>query len=75
MRACVGVRPQKLRFYMARCAIGTLTHPFGVAKQKLKPTQKVGLNFWQGHLCNSRTDFIHNLLQFGKEIKTFLQIL
>ena len=28
-------------------------------------------DFLQGQLCNSRTDFIHNLLQFGKEIKTF----
>jgi len=28
--------------------------------------------FWQGHLCNSRTDFIHELLLFGKDIKTFL---
>lgn len=28
--------------------------------------------FWQGHLCNSRTDEIKDLLQFGKEIKLFL---
>lgn len=27
---------------------------------------------WQGHLCNSRADFIHELLQFGKEVKMFL---
>jgi len=53
---------------------GALTDPGsnpGV-EQKLKPTQKVGLNFWQPHLCNSRTDFLHDLLLFGKEIKVFL---
>ena len=28
--------------------------------------------FWQGHLCNSRTDFLHELLLFGKDVKVFL---
>ena len=28
--------------------------------------------FLQGHLCNSRTRFIHDLLWFGKEVKVFL---
>ena len=31
--------------------------------------------FWQGHLCNSRADLIHEILLFGKDIKVFLQIL
>lgn len=31
-------------------------------------------DFWQGQLCNSRTDEMNDLLQFGKEIKVFLQI-
>ena len=30
---------------------------------------------WQDILCNSRANDMHDLLQFGKEIKTFLQIL
>ncbi len=39
-----------------------------------KPTQKVGLIFfWQGHLCNSRTDTIRDFLSFGKEVKVFLK--
>jgi hypothetical protein len=42
---------------------------------KIKTTRLGGLNFWQGHLCNSRADFLYELLKFGKEIKTFLQIL
>ena len=29
--------------------------------------------FWQGHLCNSRVDFVHKILLFGKDVKTFLQ--
>ena len=29
--------------------------------------------FWQGHLCNSRTDFIRDLLSFGKDVKFFLE--
>ena len=28
--------------------------------------------FWQGHLCNSRSDFIRELLLFGKDVKFFL---
>ena len=31
--------------------------------------------FWQGQLCNSRIDFMRNLLLFGKDVKAFLQIL
>lgn len=28
---------------------------------------------WQGHLCNSRTNEMRELLQFGKEIKKILK--
>ena len=28
---------------------------------------------WQGHLSNSRTDTMCELLQFGKEIKMFIK--
>jgi len=42
-------------------------------KSNQKNTQTGVFDFWQGHLCNSRTDLIHELLQFGKEIKMFLQ--
>ena len=41
--------------------------------EKLKMPHCGGIfDFWQGHLCNSRTDEIKDLLQFGKEIKLFL---
>ena len=43
-------------------------------RTKKKPTCVVGLNFWQGHLCNSRTEFMRDLLLFGKDVKVFLQI-
>jgi len=36
-------------------------------------TSQVPCLFWQGHLCNSRTDGIKELLRFGKDIKVFLQ--
>ena len=36
---------------------------------------KGGFDFWQGHLCNSRTNEIKELLQFGKEVKAFLDVL
>ena len=29
---------------------------------------------WQGPLCNSRVDFLHELLKFGKDVKVFLQL-
>ena len=45
----------------------------GNAKEIKNATLGGIFDFWQGHLCNSRTDEIHNLLQFGKEIKLFLQ--
>jgi len=44
-----------------------------VLENKGKTDQTVGLNFWQGHLCNSRDDFMRDLLQFGKDIKVFLK--
>ena len=39
---------------------------------KIKTTRLGGLNFWQDILCNSRTEFMRDLLLFGKEIKVFL---
>jgi hypothetical protein len=53
--------------------IGTLAHSFGTALTKNKNHPKGGFYFWQGHLCNPRTDFIRDLLSFGKEIKVFLE--
>ncbi len=43
-----------------------------VLKNKQKTDQKAGLNFWQGHLRNSRDDTMHDLLLFGKDVKVFL---
>ena len=37
------------------------------------PPKWVVFLFWQGQLCNSRVDFMRNLLQFGREIKIFLK--
>ena len=31
------------------------------------------LNFWRDILCNLRTEFMRDLLLFGKEIKIFMQ--
>ena len=40
----------------------------------IKKTDLCGrFDFWQGHLCNSRADFIRDVLQFGKEIKIFFE--
>ena len=50
-----------------------MAHPVGSALTKIKNTQTGVLDFWQDILCNSRTEFIHDLLQFGKEIKSFLE--
>lgn len=44
-----------------------------IAKQ-MKTTYWGGLNFCQGDSCNSRVDFMRDLLLFGKDIKVFLQI-
>lgn len=41
-----------------------------IRKQTKKP-QKCGFDFWQGHLCNSRTNDIRELLLFGKDVKEF----
>jgi hypothetical protein len=42
--------------------------------ETIKKTRQNGefFQFWQGHLCDSRTNEICDLLQFGKEIKQFL---
>ena len=40
-----------------------------------KTPKRTVIQIWQGHLCNSRAEFMRDLLLFGKEIKTFLQIL
>ena len=52
---------------------GTLVYPVGSALTKIKTDHKGRFNFWQGHLCNSRIDFICELLQFGKDVKVFLE--
>lgn len=44
------------------------------AKKTNKKTAKMRFYlFWQGQLCNSRTDFIRDLLSFGKDVKFFLE--
>ena len=42
-------------------------------KTNQKNTQTGVFDFWQGHLCDSRADFIHELLRFGKEVNVFLK--
>ena len=39
-----------------------------------KNTQTDVFDFWQGHLSNSRDDFIRELLLFGKNVKHFLSL-
>ena len=51
----------------------TLTDTVGSALGKIKTDPKVVYYFWQGVSCNSRTDEMHDLLSFGKEVKVFLQ--
>ncbi len=43
-------------------------------KTNQKNTHSGIFNFWQGHLCNSRFDFIRDLSSFGKNVKIFLQL-
>ena len=43
--------------------------------QNKKNTQTGVFDSWQGHLCNSRIDFMRELLLFGKDIKVFLMYL
>jgi len=43
--------------------------------EKIKRPPNGGLLFWQSVSCNSRTNEIKDLLQFGKELKEFVQIL
>ena len=40
--------------------------------EKTNRTKMVRFIFWQDILCNSRTNEIHDLLQFSKDIKVFL---
>lgn len=49
----------------------TLTDTVGSAKNKNHP--KGGFDFWHGVSCNSRVDFIHDLLSFGKDVKKYFQ--
>ena len=44
-----------------------------IANLTKKNTQTGVFDFWQGHLCNSRADFIHEILLFGKEVKNFVK--
>ena len=55
-----------------RTNVGTLAHPVGSALTKIKNDPKVVYYFWQGVSCNSRTEFVHDLLQFGKDVKVFI---
>jgi len=44
-------------------------------QKELKNTTQGGVfDFWQGHLCNSRTNTIQDLLLFGKDVKVFLKL-
>ena len=51
---------------------GALTDPRGAFREIKNATQGGIFDFWQGHLCNSRTNEIHDLLCFGKDVKAFL---
>ena len=44
-----------------------------IKKRQKTPPKRTVIQIWQGHLCNLRTDFIRDLLLFGKEMKIFLQ--
>ena len=72
--ACLWAMPTKTAFSYGACApISALWRiRLGLLIQNKKTTEMVVVLFWQDHLSNSRTDFIHNLLQFGEEIKMFL---
>ena len=52
-----------------------LTNSWKYWKINEKASRLGGLNFWQGQLCNLRANEMRDLLSFGKDIKTFLQIL
>jgi len=55
------------------CGSNPMSHGFDSRyARKNKPHHLVRFIFWQDILCNSRTDEIRDLLQFGKEIKVFL---
>ena len=58
-------RPQRsvLKFRSALCACAAfVTHR----------DKSLCYSLWQGHLCNIRVDFIHEILLFGKNIKVFI---
>ena len=73
--ACLWALPTKTAFsYGAYAPILALWRiQLGLLIQNKKTTKMVVVLFWQGHLCNSQTNEIRDLLSFGKEIKTFLQ--
>ena len=73
--ACLcGRLPTKTSFSNGTCrAVDTLAQSERGVLAKIKTTRLGGLNFWQGHLCNSRTDFLYELLLFGKDIKVFIK--
>lgn len=36
------------------------------------PPKRVVFLFWQGYLSNSQTDFLYEILLFGKDVKMFV---
>ena len=61
---------------MCETGIGFTTQLTNSSKYRNSNKKTAKMRFyqsWQGHLCNSRTDEICDLLLFGKEIKAFLK--
>ena len=75
--ACLWAMPTKTAFsYGAYAPMSALWRiRLGQLFQNKKTTEMVVILFWQGQLCNLRIDTMCELLQFGKDVKTFLQIL
>ncbi len=69
----IDIRSAFLRLIISNCYVDGGKVRFSLKKSLSLFVKTPNMNIWQDILCNSRTDDIHDLLQFGKEIKVFLE--
>ena len=69
----IDIRSVFLRLIISNCYVDGGKARFYLKKSLSLFVKTPNLNIWQDILCNSRTDEIKDLLQFGKDIKVFLE--
>ena len=69
----IEVRSAFLRLIFANCYVDNKKARFSLKKSLSLFVKNRDFELWRDILCNSRTDFLHELLLFGKDVKIFLK--